>query len=134
MTVLAMPVQGSMIHPHTGRSQEYFLVRLERGIAQGQGQWQLPADGNGAGIPNFKVKSGCLCRTNLLLELKKLGVTHLVTHHMGPRAWAKAKRLGFEVLRGNSGETSEILERFMKAGLRDEAVPCDKAHCTCGDH
>ncbi|HYX09061.1 MAG TPA: NifB/NifX family molybdenum-iron cluster-binding protein [Bacteroidales bacterium] len=81
-------------------------------------------------VPSF---DDCGCKSGIAEILKEKGVSLMLAGNMGPGALNKLNATGIEVIRGCSGEISQVVEEYLRGSLVDSGVACNH-HDDHGGH
>lgn len=116
MFKIAMPKNGDMINPHFGQSRQFLITAVED--EQVRDQYEVSSDSlqhNHSGL------------TGLLISE---GVSLVITGGIGQPAINALQQAGLQVIRGASGNCSEVLAQYLSGLLQDQNVTCNHH----GDH
>ena len=85
----------------------------------------------------LKSEGGCGCKSNMASVLSNIGVTLMLSGSIGNGAINKLNNAGIEVIRGCSGNSSDIILQFIEDKISDSGVSClqhDHHHQDGHDH
>lgn len=77
-------------------------------------------------ISTEKIESeqGCGCKSNIAGVLAKLGVTKMLAGGIGNGAVNVLESQGIEVVRGCSGDATEVVKQFIAGQIEDSGINC----------
>ncbi len=67
---------------------------------------------------------GCGCKSNIAMELAGDGVTVMLAGGMGEGAVNVLDNFGIKVIRGCSGDATEVVKMFILGNLTDSGISC----------
>jgi len=67
---------------------------------------------------------GCGCKSNIAMELAGDGVTVMLAGGMGEGAVNVLGNFGIKVIRGCSGDATEVVKMFISGNLTDSGISC----------
>lgn len=67
---------------------------------------------------------GCGCKSNIAMDLAGDGVTVMLAGGMGEGAVNVLSNFGIKVIRGCSGDATEVVKMFISGNLTDSGVSC----------
>ncbi len=111
---VAAPTSNGMIDPHFGHCTEFTIYSITDGKEIAGEEKLVPPD-------------GCGCKTNIIPELAKKGVTVMLAGNMGGGAVAMLNQFGMEVYRGLSGSSRNAVEAWLDGNVVDSGVGCGGA-------
>lgn len=114
---IAMPKNGEIINQHFGKSESFYIATVEENKV---------VDSKEVSVRDLQHNHGGLA--GLLVEE---GVNLVITGGIGQGAYVALKENGLEVLRGASGNISEVVEQYLNGSLKDRQVMCSHHH---GEH
>jgi predicted Fe-Mo cluster-binding NifX family protein len=88
-------------------------------------------------VQSIKSVEGCGCKSNIAHDLAKGGVTMMLAGGIGGGAINVLNSAGIEVVRGCSGNASEIVKQYIAGLLSDSGESCQQHehhHGNDGDH
>lgn len=107
---IAIPTRDRMIDGHYGHCKEYTIYTIDKNEV----------------IETETVPSpqGCGCKSNIAQELKAKGVELMLAGNMGEGALRVLSNNGIKVIRGCSGDSETVIEKYIKGDLSDSGVGC----------
>jgi predicted Fe-Mo cluster-binding NifX family protein len=109
---IAVPITSeNMVNSHLGQSESYgiFTISDNKEIT---------------GIRTIPWLNGCGCRSDIASELAADGVTVLIAGGIGGGATASFRRNGISVMRGWSGDASEVVRLYLAGKADDLGSSC----------
>jgi predicted Fe-Mo cluster-binding NifX family protein len=111
---IAVPLTNeNAISDHFGQS-DYF------------GVFSVSGDSEISGMQKIIPDEGAGCKSNIASTLATDGVTVLLAAGMGTGALNKFTRNGISVIRGCSGEPSQLVREYLSGNLEDTGSSCHK--------
>ncbi len=109
---IALPSNGNQIDGHFGHCQYFtvFAVDDDKKIVAEQKLTPPP---------------GCGCKTDVVPELAKMGVTVMLAGNMGGGAVNVLVRHGIKVVRGCAGDLREVTEAWLAGKIDDSGMSCE---------
>lgn len=109
MKKVAIPSKGEMVDNHFGHSEKFIIFSLsnENEIIETE---------------EFKGPESCGCKSNLAMDLAKMGVNVLLAGGIGQGAINKIKQAGIEVFSGYQGETKQVLQQWINGNQGNFSV------------
>jgi predicted Fe-Mo cluster-binding NifX family protein len=98
---IAVSSDGENVAAHFGRCSEYTVVDVEDGEIVKRERVQNPGHRPGF-LPKF---------------LSRMGVTHIITGGMGPRAQGLFTQYNIETIIGANGPVDEVIEKYLDGAL-----------------
>ncbi|MBP8791333.1 MAG: NifB/NifX family molybdenum-iron cluster-binding protein [Breznakibacter sp.] len=114
---IAVPTNQNMVDSHFGHCAAFLIFDIENQTITAQQEFMPPP--------------GCGCKSNLVHDLKQLGVTILLAGNMGQGAYDKLTQAGLTVVRGCSGDAKEAVGKYINHQLTDDKILCDHHHNSC---
>lgn len=113
---IAMPIAGDMLNQHFGQSKDFLIASIE--------DQQV--------IEQHKLSSEALQHNHSGLSrlLINTGVSLVITGGIGQPALEALKAAGLEVIRGASGTSEQVLQKYLSGQLSDQNITCSHH----GDH
>ena len=71
---------------------------------------------------------GCGCKSDIALTLKNDGVSIMLAGNMGAGAQNKLNAYGIDVVRGCSGNVSELVKQYLDGEINDSGESCSHHH------
>lgn len=106
---IAISTDGDNVAAHFGRCPEYTVVEVENGKIEKKGKVENPGHRPGF-LPKF---------------LSDMGVTHIITGGMGPRAQGLFTQYNIETVIGASGPVDEVIQKYLDGELVLGESQCD---------
>lgn len=69
--------------------------------------------------------AGCGCKSNIAFTLREIGVKVLLAGNMGAGAVNVINGQGIEVVRGNKGDVTSVVNNFINGKVIDSGLTCD---------
>lgn len=109
---IALPSNGNQIDGHFGHCQYFtvFAVDDDKKIVAEQKLTPPP---------------GCGCKTDVVPELAKMGVTVMLAGNMGGGAVNVLATHGIKVVRGCAGDLREVTEAWLAGKIDDSGMACE---------
>jgi len=108
---IAAPTDNGNIEPHFGHCSEFTIYNITN-------------DKSISGEEKLVPPSGCGCKTNIIPELAKKGVSVVLAGNMGGGAVSMLSQYGIEVYRGLSGDAQEITQDWLAGNVKDSGADC----------
>lgn len=112
MKKIAVPVDiNNQIEDHFGHCDHYeiFTISNENKIVK---------------IETLEAAQGCGCKSNIASVLAENGITIMLAGGIGEGAINVLNQCNIEVIRGCSGETKEIVNKYLKGKIIDSGESC----------
>lgn len=117
---IALPSSpDGMIESHFGHCSGFSLFTVEDGSIVDERRIVPPP--------------GCGCKSTIIPDLAREGVTIMIAGNMGPGAASLITETGMELYRGASGNARSAVESFLSGALQDADAGCGAGH-DCGHH
>ena len=117
---IALPSTGDRVDSHFGHCEHFTVVTVDdQGKIVDREIVQPPA--------------GCGCKSNIVGVLAGMGVKVMLAGNMGAGAVNVLASHGIEVVRGCSGNVTQVVEEWLNGSLNDSGTACS-AHEGCGEH
>ena len=107
---IALPSRGEQIDGHFGHC-EHFKIFTTLGNAIEREETLTPPP-------------GCGCKSNVVVDLAKMGVTLMIAGNMGQGAVNKLTGNGITVIRGIEGSPRAAVEAYLAGQLADSGEGC----------
>lgn len=108
---IAVPTKNNLVDDHFGHCKYFSIATISNNeIVELE---EVPS-------PN-----GCGCKSNIVETLKNKGVSIMLTGNIGQGAINKINNANIQVVRGCSGEITEVLKSFIKGETVDANIVCD---------
>ena len=109
---IALPSRGSMIDDHFGHCEYFTVFHIDEDSKVILDQEIVPSP------------AGCGCKSNIASVLADMGVTVMIAGNMGEGAVNVLNSCGIEVLRGCSGDVTEVAASWLAGALVDSGDAC----------
>lgn len=117
---VAVPTVGNDVDDHFGHCDHYTIFEINESM-EIENELFLPAG------------QGCGCKSNISSILHNLGVKVLLAGNMGEGAKNVLESAQIEVVRGCSGNVTDVVKMFLKGELNDSGVSCaNHGEHSCG--
>lgn len=110
MIKVAVPTQGNVVDNHFGHCEAYSIFSIENDKIVGSELFPAP--------------EGCGCKSNIASVLKSKGITVMLAGNMGEGALNVLKNEGIEVVRGCTGNVSDVVVSYLSGLISDSGVGC----------
>ncbi|MGL4368093.1 MAG: NifB/NifX family molybdenum-iron cluster-binding protein [Spirochaetota bacterium] len=107
---IALPARGNLIDGHFGHCEHFKIFTADANEITGEETLIPPAE--------------CGCKSSVVGDLAKMGVTVMIAGNMGQGAVNKLEAAGIIVLRGVDGEPRAAVEAYLAGSLKDSGVGC----------
>ena len=112
---IAVPTRNNKVDDHFGHCEYYTIFSVdENNKVQEKELIESP--------------QGCGCKSNIAEILQQKGVKMLLAGNMGARAMSKLNAFEIDVLRGCTGDVTEVTESFLNGELEDSGESCKHHH------
>jgi len=108
---IALPARGNQIDGHFGHCEHFKIFTTEGSVITGEDILNPPA--------------GCGCKSSVVGDLARMGVTVMIAGNMGQGAVNKLEAAGISVIRGIEGEPRAAVDAFIAGKLTDSGKGCD---------
>ncbi|MBI9052208.1 MAG: NifB/NifX family molybdenum-iron cluster-binding protein [Bacteroidales bacterium] len=114
---IAVPTRDNFVDGHFGHCENYtiFTVNDNKEIVESE---------------IMDSPQGCGCKSNIAGILQEKGVSFLLAGNMGEGALNKLNAFGINVIRGCSGDATELVKSYLDGNLNDSGESCSHH----GDH
>ncbi|CAH8283594.1 putative Fe-Mo cluster-binding NifX family protein [Mariniflexile fucanivorans] len=114
MKKIAVPItRDNQIETHFGHSQFYEIYTFSN-------------TNEILDLQLLESKNGCFCESNIISLLAKGGVSFMLSDSMGYKAVDKLKKAGINVVRGCSGDSADVILKFIEGKISDSGISCLK--------
>ncbi len=110
MKKIAIPTRGQNVDDHFGHCEAYTVFQVENN--QIIGSEMLPSP------------QGCGCKSNIATVLKQKGVSVMLAGNMGNGALNVLNNQGIQVVRGCSGNVTQLVELYLNQKIEDSGEGC----------
>ena len=107
---IALPSRGGLIDGHFGHCENFRIFTVE-GTSITSEETLVPPP-------------GCGCKSSVVGDLARMGVTVMLAGNMGDGAVGKLMTSGISVIRGCSGSPRTAVEAFIAGKLSDSGKGC----------
>lgn len=114
---LALPSRNNMIDDHFGHCDFFTVLTVntdEKKIIESQ---------------VVESPNGCGCKSNIAATLAEMGVSLMLAGNMGNGAVNKLQQSGIEVVRGCSGEITDVASKWLNGDIKDSSISCTSHDC-----
>ncbi|NVN95585.1 MAG: NifB/NifX family molybdenum-iron cluster-binding protein [Bacteroidetes bacterium] len=116
---IAIPTKGHIVDDHFGHCEMYSIFTINEGKITNTELLPSP--------------QGCGCKSNISSILKEKGISIMLAGNMGEGAMNVLNMQGIEVIRGCSGDTSLVIDAYIKGIITDSGIGCNH-HGNGGEH
>ena len=116
---IAIPTKGHIVDDHFGHCEMYSIFTINEGKITNTELLPSP--------------QGCGCKSNIASILKEKGISIMLAGNMGEGAMNVLSMEGIEVIRGCSGDTSLVIDAYIKGIITDSGIGCNH-HGNGGEH
>ena len=108
---IAIAEQGGNVNEHFGHTEQYvvYTISTENRIVKTE---YLKSDG------------GCGCHSGVAEKLASMGVTVMLAGNIGAGAIQHLYMNGIDVIRGCSGNTTDVVQAFLNGQISDNNQVC----------
>lgn len=114
---VAIPTKNSRVDQHFGHCDTFAIYDVDENL-------QIISK------EELKWAGQCGCKSDLVGQLKGLGVQTILVGNLGHGALNVLSNHGLKVIRGCHGKTDDVLSEFLNGRLVDEDVFCNH-HQSC---
>lgn len=107
---IALPARGNQIDGHFGHCEHFKIFTTTESAIANEEIINPPA--------------GCGCKSSVVADLAKMGVTLMIAGNMGEGAVNKLTSSGINVIRGIEGDPRTAVESYLKGLLTDNRKIC----------
>jgi predicted Fe-Mo cluster-binding NifX family protein len=111
MKKIAIPTRGNLVDNHFGHCEMYTVITADE-------------NNNITDKEILPSLQGCGCKSNIAAVFQQIGVKVMLAGGIGEGAINVLKSHGIDVVRGCSGDVSELAEQYFKGTLMDSGVSC----------
>lgn len=108
---IAIPTRNNAVDDHFGHCESYTIFTLNE-------KKEITDETT---LPSLQ---GCGCKSNIIPELKRQGVSVMLAGNMGNGAYNKLTEHGIRVFRGCSGQVNELISLFISGAVTDSNELC----------
>lgn len=112
---IAIPTKANQVDDHFGHCEAYTIFTID----------ESNKITNSENLPSPK---GCGCKSDIASVLQGLNVTVLLAGNMGNGALNVLNRHAIKVVRGCSGDTTQVVESYLQGQVNDSGLTCDHHH------
>ncbi|MBC8174324.1 MAG: NifB/NifX family molybdenum-iron cluster-binding protein [Candidatus Marinimicrobia bacterium] len=113
---IAIPTKGDYVDDHFGHC-EYFTI------------FEVDEDKKVISWEKLTSPVGCGCRSNVIPLLAHSGVRVMLAGNMGDGAIYNLNSFGISVIRGCSGNISDVLHSWINGEITDSGIACNSHDC-----
>jgi predicted Fe-Mo cluster-binding NifX family protein len=112
---IAVPTRGNVVDDHFGHCEAFTILTIDstRKII------------NEEILPSTQ---GCGCKSNIVGDLKNIGVEVMLAGNMGGGALNILTANGIKVYRGCSGNVRSVAESYLQGRITDSGEGCNHTH------
>ncbi len=85
-------------------------------------------------VESIKSEQGCGCKSNIASTLAEIGVKTMLAGGIGNGAINVLNNSGIEVIRGCSGNPTEVVKQYTKGLITDGGSSCNHHEHECSNH
>lgn len=115
MMKIAIPTKGNIVDDHFGHCESYTIFSIDE-------------SNKIINTENLPSPQGCGCKSNIASVLQELNVKVMLAGNMGNGALNVLNRHGIEVVRGCSGDTTQVVGSYLQGKVNDSGLGCDHHH------
>lgn len=116
---IALPSRENKIDDHFGHCEYFTVLTVDREKKEILKQETIASP------------QGCGCKSNIAQTLSTLGVELMLAGNMGEGAVNVLRNSGIEVLRGCSGDITDVANQWLNGSLSDSGDACHEHHHGC---
>lgn len=107
---IAIPTKNNQVDDHFGHCEYFTVLTVENNQVK-----------NLENIPSLQ---GCGCKSNIVNDLKAMGVELMLAGNMGQGAYNKLVSADIKVIRGCKGEVNTTIDAYLNGNLQDSLIMC----------
>ncbi len=121
MIKVAVPTKDNMVDNHFGHCEAYSIFTIDQNnkIAHSE---------------KFPAPEGCGCKSNIASVLKLKGISVMLAGNMGEGALVVLQNEGIKVVRGCSGNVTDVVSSYLAGLISDSGVGCTHHEGHGGNH
>jgi len=108
---IAVPTQNNSVDGHFGHCEYYTIYTIDE-------------NKNVVNKELMPSPEGCGCKSNIAGVLRQMNVSLMLAGNMGEGAFNMLQMQGIQVIRGCSGNTDEVVKKYLEDKLMDNGVLC----------
>lgn len=112
---IAVPTRDGRVDDHFGHCEYYTIFDIIDGKVAGQSKMASP--------------EGCGCKSGIAPVLKQMGVAVMLAGDMGQGAKNVLEAQRIQVIRGCSGDVSELITAYLEGKVSDNGQACSHHDC-----
>ena len=112
---VAVPTRDGRVDDHFGHCDHYTIYTIEN--KQILAREDLPSP------------QGCGCKSGIAADLQRMAVEVMLAGNMGQGAKNVLEAQRIEVIRGCSGDVTELVAAYLAGNIRDNGESCDHHDC-----
>ncbi len=116
---IAIPTKNNQVDDHFGHCEYFTVLTVEANQVKKQ-----------ENVPSLQ---GCGCKSNIVNDLKAMGVELMLAGNMGQGAYNKLVSSDIKVIRGCKGDVSTTIDAYLNGKLQDSLIMC-APHDHASDH
>lgn len=109
---IAVPVKDNNVDDHFGHCEFFRMVTIENNEI--------------VSTEDLPSQQGCGCKSGIIPILKDMGVELMLIGNMGQGAYDKVTSAGIKVIRGCSGEVSQLISDYLAGKISDQVILCNE--------
>ena len=117
---IAIPTKNNNVDNHFGHCEFFTVYTVDNN--------QIT---NSDIVPSLQ---GCGCKSNIINDLKVIGVDLMLAGNMGQGAYNKITFANIKVIRGCSGNVSKLMDEYLAGNIKDALIMCNHNHVEGSDH
>jgi len=118
---IAIPVtKNNQVDDHFGHCEFYSIVTVSE-------------NNEISDVQTIKSEQGCGCKSNIASVLKQNGVTIMLAGGIGGGAINVLNSVGIEVVRGCSGNVTDLVKQYVAGIVKDSGSSCQQHEHHHGD-
>ncbi|PNW26117.1 NifB/NifX family molybdenum-iron cluster-binding protein [Formosa algae] len=122
MRKIAIPItRDNQIESHFGRSKFYEI-------------YLFSSNNEILDIQLLETQHKRACKSDVFNELASKGVSCLLSENIGDKAYHKFNEAGIQVIRGCSGDSSDVILKYVENQISDRGSNCVKPHKSHSNH
>jgi len=108
---IAVPTQNNSVDGHFGHCEYYTIYTIDE-------------NKNVVNKELMPSPEGCGCKSNIAGVLRQMNVSLMLAGNMGEGAFNMLQMQGIQVIRGCTGNTDDVLTKYLEDKLMDNGVLC----------
>jgi len=108
---IAVPTQNNSVDGHFGHCEYYTIYTIDE-------------NKNVVNKELMPSPEGCGCKSNIAGVLRQMNVSLMLAGNMGEGAFNMLQMQGIQVIRGCTGNTDDVLTKYLEDKLMDNGILC----------